>query len=91
MQTERLDEVERNLFGASKLQDEDIEKIVASPQLFRSVLTKIEEQKGSSATTGIAFGWSWNWRLSLAAYGLLALFLLERSSFLLMKEDRLRL
>jgi len=75
MQTERLDEVERNLFGASKLQDEDIEKIVASPQLFRSVLTKIEEQKGSSATTGIAFGWSWNWRLSLAAYGLLAVFL----------------
>ena len=75
MKSERLDEIGRGLFGASKLQDQQIDEIVASPRLFRSVLTKIEEQKASSAKTGIAFAWHGNWRLSLAAYGLLALFL----------------
>jgi hypothetical protein len=75
IQNATLDEFERKLFEALKLKDLQIEEIVASPQLYRSVLARIEEQKASSTRTTSAIGWQWNWRLSLAAYGLLALFL----------------
>ncbi len=47
LQNQRLDQIGRNLFKATKADNEEIEKIVAAPQLFDSVKARIaaEEQQ----------------------------------------------
>lgn len=72
IKNEELDEVGRKLFGTLKLQDNQIEEFVTSPHLFRSVMTRIEERDSSLITVERRSAWQWNWRLSLAAYGMLA-------------------
>src|SRR5260221_1724456 len=75
-QSERLDEIGQEMLKVSKPQEGEIEKIIASPHLFRSVVNRINDQEASLASkpTGIAL--KWNWHFSLATYTLLAIFLL---------------
>lgn len=45
LQNELIDQIGRNLLEASKLQDSEIEKIIAEPNLFESVRARIEAGK----------------------------------------------
>ena len=75
VQNKRLDEIGKSMLIASKLPEDEIEKIAASPRLFGAVLARINEEKVPVEVTDGIKAWQWNWRLSVAAYGLLAIFL----------------
>jgi hypothetical protein len=78
-QNERMDEIGRGLLEASKIPDSEIENIAAAPHLFRSIRSRIESEKPIVEPDRFFKGRPdfaiWNWRLSLAAYILLAVFL----------------
>lgn len=74
-QNKRLDEIGKSMLMASKLPEDEIENIVASPRLFSSVLARIVEEKAPVEVPRGIRAWHWNWRLSVTAYGLLAVLL----------------
>ena len=71
IQNKRLDEIGQSMLKASKLPGDEIEKIVASPRLFESVLARIGEENVPVEVTSGVKAWHWNWRLSVAACSLL--------------------
>lgn len=79
LQNERLDRIGRRLVKAARTSDEEIEKIVAAPHLFDSVMTKIKAESPTRQKTNRFFGdWSsmFVWNRQSAAAGLAAFIVL---------------
>jgi hypothetical protein len=79
LQNELIDQIGGNLLEASKLQDREIEKIIAAPNLFESVRARIEAKKTSDRAQRVFRDRSkfsiLNWK-SVTVGGVLAVFLM---------------
>lgn len=64
-QNEKLDLIARDLLGAARVGEDEIEKIVASPNLFASVKAHIQKERFAPKPKGIGFP-VWNWQTGLA-------------------------
>jgi hypothetical protein len=64
-QNEELDRVARDLLGAARVGDDEIEKIIAAPNLFASVKTRIQKERFAPKPKAIGFP-VWNWQTALA-------------------------
>jgi hypothetical protein len=76
LQNEQLDQIGRKLFKVTRVSDQEIEKIVASPQLFNSVKARITAEKQLHLKPkrvyddrGIVF--VWNWQTAAGAFTIL--------------------
>jgi hypothetical protein len=65
-QNERLDRIGRNLLEATKIRNDEIEKIVAAPQLFDSVKARIKAGQYKPVKKSFFGDWRnlsfWNWQ-----------------------------
>jgi hypothetical protein len=64
-QNEELDLIARDLLGAARVGNDEIEKIVAAPNLFASVKTRIQKERFAPKPKAIGFP-VWNWQTALA-------------------------
>ena len=76
LQNEMLDQIGRRLLKAARTSDEEIEKIVAAPQLFDSVKARIKAQEQTRRKTKSFFsGWmsifNWNFQNTAGAFAVL--------------------
>ena len=74
LQDKELDRIGIDLVKAGQIADGQIEGIIASPDMFRSITQRIAAHDKPSISKR-RFSWPSNLRLSLAAYGLLAVVL----------------
>ncbi|MEP6848303.1 MAG: hypothetical protein ABI999_05555 [Acidobacteriota bacterium] len=72
LQDQELDRIGIDLVKTGKLADGQIEKIIASPDMFRAITQRIAAND-KPQTPKRRSAWPSNFRLSLAAYGLLAI------------------
>jgi type IV secretory pathway VirB10-like protein len=91
LQNERLDQIGRNLFKATRVNNEEIEKIVAAPQLFDSVKARIAVEEQLLRKPNLFFGnWAslffWN-RQSVASAFAILIVLLTCAAVLIIKKQ----
>ncbi|HEY0657256.1 MAG TPA: hypothetical protein VGD05_02220, partial [Pyrinomonadaceae bacterium] len=64
LQNQRLDRIGRKLLETTQIRSEEIEQIVAAPQLYDSVLTRIKAEQGERKQKNFFDNWrnfsSWN-------------------------------
>ena len=69
-QNQKLDRIGLKLLEATKMQSEEIECIVAAPQLFDSVKARIKAEQNEQKSNGFFGSWRnlqvWNWQKSFA-------------------------
>lgn len=78
LQNKRLDQIGRKLLEAASAREEEIERIVAAPQLFDSVKASIKTNRAERSSKGL-FGFRaafpvWSWQKAAGAFALLAVF-----------------
>ena len=85
LQKGELDQIGRKLFRATQISDQEIEQIVAAPQLFDAVKIRIktEERKSKSYSGNWRSSTFWNWQKASAVSAAFVLFVFGAVSFVL--------
>lgn len=75
LQNEEFEQVLSEMLQATIVQDEEIEEIIASPNLFNSIQTKINQEILQQKTNITRRNWFWNWQTAGAFLGVLIVFM----------------
>ncbi|HRH42971.1 MAG TPA: hypothetical protein PKY82_15180 [Pyrinomonadaceae bacterium] len=76
LQNEEFEQVLSEMLQATIVQDEEIEEIIASPNLFNSIQTKINQEILQQKTNITRRNWFWNWQTAGAFLGILIVFMI---------------
>lgn len=90
LQKEKLDRIGRKMLETAMISDEEIEQIVAAPQLFDAVKARIKTEQRERKTESFSGGWSspifWNWQRISVVSAAFALFVFGAVSFVLINK-----
>lgn len=92
LQSEKLDKIGRSLLKAARVSDEEIENIVAAPELLDSVLCRIKAEKLSHRKPKLFFDdWTiltfFNQRKAIGAFAILMVLLISAAVITFKKQD----
>ncbi len=84
LQKHELDRIGRNLLGAARVRDEEIEALIASPNLFAAVKMRIKKDDSRRKPKAFFF---WNWQTAAGAVAVLALALIVTAAIFFRTTD----
>lgn len=84
LQNQELDSIGRNLLGAARISDDEIERIISAPYLFEAVKTGIKKETDRRKPKTV---WFWNWQTAAGALAVLTLAIIVTAAIFLRTSE----